>query len=156
MLPEEEKFFDDDDVPNRKEHNSLSNEEFNDKVLIIDDEPMNITVLKSLLENEKVESESMASGVKALEHLGDLIFTRQPLYKVILIDFCMPGLDGPQTALHIRELCQDAGRQVPYMACCSAYTESTFEQIALGAGISVFYTKPLSTSQIKELVAQLN
>ena len=76
LLPEEEKFFDDDDDSNEKERNNFSNDEFNDKVLIIDDEPMNITVLKSLLENEKVVSESMASGVKALEHLGDLIFTR--------------------------------------------------------------------------------
>ena len=42
------------------------------------------------------------------------------------------------------------------MACCSAYTEATFEQIALGAGISAFYTKPLSTAQIKELVAKLH
>ena len=91
--------------------------------------------------------------MKALEHLGDLIFRRKPLYKVILIDFCMPGLDGPQTALHIRELCQDAGRQVPYMACCSAYTEPAFEQAALSAGIAVFYTKPLSVVQIKELVS---
>ena len=127
LLPEEEKFYDNDEEASQQELNNLSKDEFNSKVLIIDDEPMNITVLKSLLENENVESESMGSGVKALEHLGDLIFTRQPLYKVILIDFCMPGLDGPQTAIHIRELCQDAGRQVPYMACCSAYTESTFE-----------------------------
>ena len=76
LLPEEEKFYDNDEEASQKELNNLSKDEFNSKVLIIDDEPMNITVLKSLLENENVESESMGSGVKALEHLGDLIFTR--------------------------------------------------------------------------------
>ena len=52
----------------------------------------------------------MRSGVKALEHLAELIYSRKPIYKVLLIDFCMPGLDGPQTAIQVTELCEDAGR----------------------------------------------
>ena len=104
-------------------------------MLIIDDEPMNIMALQSLLQIEGVESESQQTGIKAVEHLAELIYSREPIYKVLLIDFCMPGLDGPQTAIQIKELCQDAGRCVPYMACCSAYTEPTFERIALSAGI---------------------
>jgi len=70
------------------------------------------------------------------------------MHKVLLIDFCMPGLDGPSTAIHIRELCEDAGRPVPFMACCTAYTETSFKQVAIEAGIDVFYTKPLSRIDI--------
>ena len=41
------------------------------------------------------------------------------------------------------------------MACCSAYTEPTFKQIALSAGISKFYTKPLGKQQMQELASNL-
>mmetsp|Transcript_34845 Transcript_34845/g.45878 ORF Transcript_34845/g.45878 Transcript_34845/m.45878 type:complete len:117 (-) Transcript_34845:106-456(-) len=116
--------------------------------MIVDDEPMNILALESMLFAAGIETESQSSGVKAVEHLSELIHAGKPISKVLLIDFCMPGLDGPSTALEIRELCQDAGRPVPYMACCSAYTEYTFRQIALDSGMDAFYSKPLSNAQI--------
>ena len=59
---------------------------------------MNVDVLQTLLHFENVESTYQSSGVKALEHIAELIFAKEPIYKVIIIDFCMPGLDGPQTA----------------------------------------------------------
>ena len=82
-----------------------NDKDFMNKVLIIDDEPMNSEVLTSLLQVENVDAETQISGVKALEHLAELIFRKKPIYKVILIDFCMQELDGPQTAIQIRELC---------------------------------------------------
>lgn len=82
--------------------------------------------MQNLLQGEGIESKALQSGVKALEHMAELIYSRKPIYKVLFIDFCMSGLDGPQTAIQVKELCEDAGRQVPFMVCISAYTEASF------------------------------
>mmetsp|Transcript_17063 Transcript_17063/g.22990 ORF Transcript_17063/g.22990 Transcript_17063/m.22990 type:complete len:88 (-) Transcript_17063:71-334(-) len=86
-----------------------------------------------------------------MEYISELVQAKKPIPKVLLIDFSMPGLDGPQTAIHIRELVRDAGRPLPYMACYSAYNERTFKKIAIGAGMDVFYTKPILQKQVSEL-----
>lgn len=52
-----------------------------------------------------------------------MIEARKPIYPVILLDFSMPELDGPSTAMKIRKLCTDANVACPWMACVTAYTE---------------------------------
>ena len=39
----------------------------------------------------------MNSGTEAVEHIHKLAETGKLGYRVILCDFCMPVLDGPQT-----------------------------------------------------------
>jgi len=48
-------------------------EDFFPKVLVIDDEPMNILALQGMLKGTGVESDSQPSGVKAVEYLSELI-----------------------------------------------------------------------------------
>ena len=78
-----------------------------------------------------------------------------PLYPVILLDFSMPELDGPSTAIQIRKLCTDANLACPWMACVTAYTDPQFERIALDAGINRFYTKPVTKENIQEICSHL-
>mmetsp|Transcript_16159 Transcript_16159/g.21881 ORF Transcript_16159/g.21881 Transcript_16159/m.21881 type:complete len:110 (-) Transcript_16159:52-381(-) len=108
-----------------------------------------------MFSEQNIDHDCMLDGLSALEYVSELIQERKPIPKVLLIDFSMPGLDGPQTAIHIRELCKDAGRAVPYMACYSAYNEHTFKRIAKGAGMDVFYSKPIQYEHIQQLKAHL-
>ena len=87
---------------------------------------MHIMALKSLLEAEGIQSAFESSGVKAVEHLAEMIYTKKPIYKVIIIDYFMRVMDGPSTAIQIRELCNDAGRKEPFMVCCSSNSEETY------------------------------
>ena len=90
-----------------------------------------------------IVADQMSSGVKAVAHIRLLIEQDRALYKVILCDFSMPELDGPQTAYQIREICVEAGMKCPWIACVTAYQEASFQKLAMSAGMSCFYTKPL-------------
>ena len=97
----------------------------------------------------------MSSGVKAVSHIQQLIKNGQPIYKMILCDFSMPELDGPQTSMQIHEICKNAGIDCPYIACVTAYQEASFQKLALDAGMRCFYTKPMTHVQMLEIKEQL-
>ena len=81
------------------------------------------------------------------------------MYKLILLDYSMPDIDGPQVALRIRQLIQDSSHlgesKVPFICCCTAYTDANFMQKAKAAGMDKFLTKPIQTEELKNLVAIL-
>ena len=123
------------------------------ELLIIDDEPMNRMALDAQLATVGIIADQMSSGIKAVAHIRQLIEQERALYKIILCDFSMPELDGPQTAYQIRAMCQSAGLKCPWIACVTAYQEASFHKMAMAAGMSCFYTKPLMYNQILEIKA---
>ena len=67
-------------------------------VLIVDDELMNIEVMKSLLTLKGVSVHTAMSGKQALILLNKRIHLVQlgkaEMYKLVLLDFSMPEMDG--------------------------------------------------------------
>ena len=80
------------------------------------------------------------------------------MYKVILLDYSMPSMDGPTTATHIRNLLENKGDivaaelQRPYICCCTAYDEAGFKKIALQSGMDKFINKPVSDDELNEVL----
>ena len=72
------------------------------------------------------------------------------MYKLIFIDYSMPLMDGPQTAVKIREaLSERAGFKMnPFIICCTAYGEAMFKNQALASGMDAFVTKPLKHTEL--------
>ena len=52
------------------------------------------------------------------------------MYEIILLDYSMPEMDGPQVATEIRRIFQSSillnEDKVPYICCCTAYAEALF------------------------------
>lgn len=69
----------------------------NAKVLVVDDSPMNLSVIEGLLKPTKVNL-TMATGGK--ECLG---LMAKEKFNVVLLDHMMPDMDGIETVQHIRE-----------------------------------------------------
>ena len=67
-------------------------------MLIVDDELFNRMALEAMLNSEGIESVQVQDGYKAIELLNQLISEAKPIFRLILLDFSMPVLDGPQTA----------------------------------------------------------
>ena len=65
------------------------------------------------------------------------------MFKLILLDFCLEDMDGPQIYKRIKEMLQKEGLKTPFVCCCTAYTEPVFEQQALQAGMDRFLAKPI-------------
>lgn len=76
------------------------------RVLVVDDNPMNSMVAKSLLSATKVQVDVVASGSECLE------MTKTKYYHVILLDYMMPGMNGSDTRKAIKTqengLCRDS------------------------------------------------
>ena len=74
------------------------------------------------------------------------------VYKLILLDYSMPSLDGPQTAIMIRQVCRDANVDQPYIGCVTAYSEAHYKRSAKEAGMNKLMVKPLQDKQITQLL----
>ncbi len=66
------------------------------RILIVDDNRMNLMVTSKLLEGCKVQIDQATSGAECLK------MTRKNSYHVILLDYMMPDMDGRQTLKEIR------------------------------------------------------
>ncbi|SFQ19808.1 Signal transduction histidine kinase [Lachnospiraceae bacterium XBB1006] len=71
------------------------------EILVVDDNPMNLTVIKGLLKATKMFISTAASGEECLEKL------KYSSYHVVLLDHMMPGMDGLETIARIRETMPD-------------------------------------------------
>ena len=67
--------------------------------MIVDDEPFNRLALCYQLLEEGQDSDECGSGLQAVQIVKQIIEAHKPLYPVILLDFSMPELDGPSTAI---------------------------------------------------------
>ncbi len=91
---------------------------------------LNIEVIGLLLLGKNIMIESALSGQEALEKIKERAkFVKDntdEMFKIVLLDYCMPELDGPETTKHIREYISQEGLVQPHICCTSAYGESTY------------------------------
>ncbi|MCR5108494.1 MAG: response regulator [Lachnospiraceae bacterium] len=101
------------------------------EVLVVDDTPMNLTVIKGLLSATKMFITTAESGEECLEKIrfGD--------FNVVLLDHMMPGMDGIETIHRIREKYPD----LPVYALTANASEG--EEFYISNGFNGFLTKPV-------------
>ena len=96
-------------------------------ILLVDDEPANLLALEAVLESLGQNLVRAKSGEEALRAL---------IYKdfaVILLDVMMPGMNGFETAAHIRD--RDRSRHTPiiFLTAMGKTETEMFKGYALGA-----------------------
>ena len=73
--------------------------------MIVDDDVMNIEVMKAMLESQSVPTDSAMSGPQALSMIKERINNLgAPIYKIMLLDYSMPEMTGPQITHEIHQL----------------------------------------------------
>ena len=78
------------------------------------------------------------------------------MYKVVLLDYSMPDMDGPQVAIEARHIFQQADIQMPYICCCTAYTQASFKKNALAVGMDQCLTKPVSYKELMTVLSLID
>lgn len=111
-------------------------------VLIVDDHPVNRTLVRQLLEPFGVNVAEAGSAAEALEKSAATKFD------VILLDVMMPEADGVEAAQMIRA--QDNNRAIPLIAF-TALSEGEIPQ-ASESLFDEFLTKPVSPRSLLELL----
>jgi signal transduction histidine kinase/CheY-like chemotaxis protein/HPt (histidine-containing phosphotransfer) domain-containing protein len=115
------------------------------KVLVIEDNPMNLRYIISLLDKYHVQHQLATNAPDARYFLD----SRQ--YDLVLLDIRIPGLDGFELAARIREDEDKPNVATPLVATTALAMESTFTQ-ARQAGVTDILTKPYTPDQLLQVL----
>jgi CheY-like chemotaxis protein len=119
---------------------------FRATALVVDDSPDIRTVLNYSLSDLGFSVVEAANGHEAVQ------IARQCQPEVILLDLCMPGLDGWEVASRLRS--DPALEEVPIIVMTAYYVSST-EQSALRAGCQHVMAKPFDMYDLARVVTAL-
>lgn len=114
------------------------------KVLIVDDNAINLTVARGLLEPLKMQIDTAESGKEAI----DKIIENQ--YDVVFMDHMMPAMDGVETTRVIRRMLGSKGK-LPIIALTANAVDGTREMF-IREGMDDFVAKPI---ELKVITAKL-
>ena len=116
------------------------------KVLIVDDTPGGLAVLREMLSRPFITLLEASSGRQALE------IHRRENVDLIVLDLRMPGMDGDWVARTIRA--DAAMRHVSILMFADNGREATRER-CLSAGANDFVSKPFQTAELMARVGHL-
>ena len=109
------------------------------KVLLVEDNDVNIVVAQALLEALGVRVDIAKNGAEALQMLN---VENQQHYGLILMDCQMPVMDGYEATRKIREI--DALKTLPIIAMTANAMQGDREK-CLASGMSDYIAKPITT-----------
>ncbi len=115
------------------------NDRHEPRILIVDDDPQNVKVMKGKLANEGYGLLEAYSGKEALEKVNDSI------PDLILLDIMMPGIDGYEV---VKRLKKDPNTQNIPVILVTALDGQDDKVKGLEAGADEFLTKPVNTAEL--------
>ena len=117
------------------------------RVLVVDDNAINLRVAKSLVEKAGFDVDAVASGAEAVAAAA------QHDYFAVLMDCHMPAMDGFEATVRIRALAGTRGK-VPVVALTASTSEEDFEACRR-SGMTEVLTKPVSLEALHRSLALL-
>lgn len=107
------------------------------RILVVDDNSMNLLVIVKLLRDTKVQVDTVESGRECLKK------TAENTYHVILMDHLMPDMDGEATLHAIRSQTKGFCQKTPVIAL-TANVMTGAEQLYQNMGFNGYLAKPIS------------
>jgi PAS domain S-box-containing protein len=109
------------------------------QILVVDDNPQNVALMKAQLERAGYAVISAQSGTEAL----DAAFATQP--DLVLLDIMMPGLDGYEVCRRLRE---DESTQATPIIMLTSLQDRADKLRALETGADDFLSKPVDRAEL--------
>ncbi|MEO5330673.1 MAG: response regulator [Magnetococcus sp. YQC-5] len=136
--------------PNRRKPRMLPEALWGKKVLVVDDNPLVLEALQSLLKDLLLEPEGVQSGVEAVARVTACNIIGSDPFAYVLLDWRMPGMDGDVAAVEIRAVMEAS---VPRTVMPKLFLMSPFgvkEAISKGekAGVDGLIDKPITRSRL--------
>jgi CheY-like chemotaxis protein len=116
------------------------------RILIVDDNPVNVKLTASVLECGGYEILEAVDAPQALEIIG------RTLPDLILIDISLPGMDGLTLT---RQLKADPATRHMIMVALTAFAMKGDDQKARDAGCDGYITKPIDTRKLPLQIAEI-
>ena len=115
------------------------------KVLIVDDNKLNIKIASKCLQPYQFEIEDVLSGVEAIEKV------KSKQYDLIFMDYMMPGMDGIETLKALKEL---EGFCIPVVALTADAVNGAREKF-LQAGFDEYLSKPIDKQLLDAILFKI-
>jgi hypothetical protein len=115
------------------------------RMLLVDDNPVNLLVLARMLQSEGVTAHEAASGETALAMLEGNSAAGAAHFDLIVLDACMPGMDGFDTALRIMALPQCAATPLVMLSSGGIKGDA---QRCREIGFAAYLSKPIARDEL--------
>ena len=115
------------------------------EVLVVDDNSMNLMVVRNLLKKTKIRVTECMNGFDALKAM------REHRFDIILLDHMMPEMDGIETLQKARELENSKCTGVPVVAL-TANVVSGIRDMYINAGFDDYIGKPVDGAELEEIL----
>jgi len=113
------------------------------RLLLVEDNPVNVIVAKKFLERWKIDLEVVMSGEEALKVKVD--------HDLVLMDLQLPDMDGYTISKKMRE----AGVTIPILAFTASALMNVREKIS-ASGMNDYVMKPFDPAELyRKIVKQL-
>lgn len=121
------------------------------KILLVDDNEINLEMESELLREEGFVVETASDGSVALDMIKS---SKAGEYGLILMDIQMPVMDGRKAAELIRQLPDEALATIPIIALSANAFESDVEQ-SMKSGMDAHLPKPLNLEHLTETIKEI-
>ena len=115
------------------------------KVLVVDDMPINLQVLKGLLKRTGMIIDTASGGPECIQCLG------KKDYDIVFMDYRMPGMNGIETLHKLHELYPEKMKRIPVIALTASAVLGDKEKL-LKEGFTEYLTKPVIISDMEEVM----
>lgn len=112
------------------------------KILIVDDNKINIKLASRLLESYHFEIDEALSGNECLEKV------KNAKYDLIFLDHMMPEMDGIATM----KLLKESGYNIPPVIALTANSYTGLKEKYLEVGFSDYLSKPINFKELNKLI----
>ena len=117
------------------------------RILVVDDNALNLKVIKGLLKRIQIQVTTATSGKECLE------MTKDQTYHIILLDHMMPEMDGVETLHHLRQDASNQNQNTIVIALTANAIAGSREQY-LNYGFDDYFTKPIQVPELERLLLQ--
>ena len=118
------------------------------RILIVDDEPMNLLVAEGIFRGYQMKVKTAGSGMEAIT------ICKEEDFDMIFLDHMMPEMDGVQTLKKLRNIQEDLERTYKIIAF-TANDVSGAREMFLREGFDEFISKPVEEQELKRVFRKM-
>ena len=123
----------------------------NKRVLLVEDNELNRSLAKELIEEAGIKTEEAEDGAKAFTKI---LSKKGGYYDYVLMDLSMPNMDGFEATKAIRALADDAKSKIPIIAMTAKVNDEDKSK-AKKVGMNSYLEKPLDMEKLIEVLEEI-
>ncbi len=114
-------------------------------ILVVDDVPVNLQIIKLLLKKTKINVDMAASGEECLEKY------RENQYDMVFLDHMMPQMDGIETIVELQKTEKYKEEKTPIIILTANAIQGADKEY-MAVGFSDYMTKPVQVQELEKML----